>query len=231
MAEAADRAGRNPGDVRLIAVSKTMPVAAVEAALRAGQLEFGENTVQDARGKIPQLEGRGITWHFIGHLQTNKAKFIPGHFSWVHSIDRLALAQKLSRYAERDGTQINALAQVNVTGDPNKHGVAPAMVFALVEQILAANLSGIALRGLMTLGPYAANDAVLHICFAKLRELREGCVERLGLADFTELSMGMTDDYAIAIAEGATLVRIGTAIFGPRPYQRPLASTTPDSGT
>ncbi len=188
----------------------------MEAAVRAGQMEFGENTIQDARTKIPQFEGRGLTWHFIGHLQTNKVKFVPGRFAWVHSIDRFDLAAKLSRHAQRAGEQINGLVQVNVTGESSKYGTTPKDVFALVEQILEAELSGVALRGLMTLGAYTTDEAELRHEFAQLRQLRDACAERFGLNEFTELSMGMTNDYPIAIAEGATFVRVGTAIFGER---------------
>jgi hypothetical protein len=216
LATAAREAQRDPASIRLLAVSKTMPPAAVEAAIRAGQTEFGENTIQDALRKIPLFQGRGLSWHFIGHLQSNKAKLIPGHFSWVHSIDSLALARKLSQACEHHGTQINALVQVNVSGEDSKYGVAPTELSALIEQLLAAELPAIAWRGLMTLGRFNASDDELRSCFAQLRKLRDDCVARFGLKDFSELSMGMTQDFALAIGEGATMVRIGTAIFGPR---------------
>ncbi len=217
--DAAVHAGRNPLDVRLIAVSKTVPRGTVEAAVRAGQTDFGENTVQEALSKFPSLHDLGLTGHFIGYLQTNKAKFIPGHFSWVHSIDRLPLAQKLSRACEGTDARLDTLVQVNVTRDPNKRGVAPESTFELIEQLMAANLTHISLRGLMTLGPYHGDERILHDCFARLRALREECAQRFALPEFTELSMGMTDDFPIAIAEGATMVRIGTAIFGERAYK------------
>jgi len=216
LADAAQRAGRDATSIRLLAVSKTMPPAAVEAAIRAGQTEFGENTVQDALNKIPLFQGRGLSWHFIGHLQSNKAKFIPGHFSWVHSIDNLALARRLSQACEHQGVQIKALVQVNVSGEASKYGVAPAGLYALIEELLKANLPAIAWRGLMTLGRFDASNDELRQCFAQLRTLRDGCIARFGLPDFSELSMGMTQDFALAVAEGATIVRIGTAIFGPR---------------
>lgn len=216
LASAARHAQRDPSTIRLLAVSKTMPAAAIEAALRAGQTEFGENTIQDALRKIPLFQGRGLSWHFIGHLQSNKIKSIPGHFSWVHSIDSLALARKLSQACAHHGTQINALVQVNVSGEVSKHGVAPTELSALIEALLAAKLPAIAWRGLMTLGRFNASDAELRSCFAQLRTLRDDCVARFGLKDFSELSMGMTQDFALAVAEGATIVRIGTAIFGPR---------------
>ena len=217
--DSALRAGRNPDDIRLIAVSKTVPPQAVEAAIAAGQTEFGENTVQDALTKIPIFQDRGLTWHFIGYLQTNKVKFIPARFAWLHSLDRLPLALKLSASADRHGVEINCLVQVNVTGDPNKHGIAQDSVYELIERILEAELKGIRLRGLMTLGPYRADDSALRACFARLRALRDECSARFKLNDFTELSMGMTDDFSIAISEGATMIRIGTAIFGPRPFR------------
>lgn len=214
---AARRAGRDARAIRLVAVSKTQSPEAVAAAAEAGQTDFGENIVQEALPKIEQLSPYRLNWHFIGSLQTNKAKFIPGHFVCLHSLDRLPLAQKLADACTRAGTGIDALLQVNVSREPTKHGVSPEDLYALVEQILVARFASVRLRGLMTIAPYEAREAVLRECFARLRSLRDGCTERFGLADFTELSMGMSADFEAAIAEGATLVRIGTAIFGPRP--------------
>jgi pyridoxal phosphate enzyme (YggS family) len=219
LAAAARQAQRDPASIRLLAVSKTMPATAIEAAIGAGQTEFGENTMQDALRKIPLFQGRGLNWHFIGHLQSNKVKLIPGHFSWVHSIDSLALARKLSQACEHHGVPVNALLQVNVSGEVSKYGVAPTELYALIEELLAAKLPAIAWRGLMTLGRLDASDDELRSCFAQLRTLRDGCVARFGLKDFSELSMGMTQDFPLAIAEGATIVRIGTAIFGPRGHK------------
>ena len=216
IAHAAHEAGRDPASIRLIAVSKTMPPAAVEAARQAGQTEFGENTVQEALGKIASFKDRNLTWHFIGHLQSNKAKLMPDHFSWVHSIDSVALARKLSQTCERKGTCVNALVQVNVSGEASKHGLAPDTLYAVMDELLRAELGGIVFRGLMTLGRFDASDEELRHGFAELRELRDGVQQRFTLSDFSELSMGMTDDYPLAIAEGATMVRIGTAIFGER---------------
>lgn len=216
IADAARQAGRDPAAIRLIAVSKTMPPAVIEAAWRAGQTEFGENTVQDALSKIPAFQDRNLTWHFIGHLQSNKAKFIPDHFSWVHSIDSLALARKLSQACQRKGMCVNALVQINISREASKHGVSPERLYRVMDELLSAALSGIALRGLMTLGRFDADDEELRHGFAQLRDLRDGCQQRFGLSDFSELSMGMTQDYPVAVAEGATMVRIGTAIFGER---------------
>lgn len=220
IAEAARAAGRHPAEVRLIAVSKTQPPQAIREAIAARQLEFGESTVQEALGKIPPLRCYGAVWHFVGHLQSNKAKFIPGHFHWVHSLDSLKLAGQLDRRAREAGVQIQALIEVNVTGDPRKHGVAAAEVEPLIEQWLAAGLANLALRGLMTIGPHPATEGEVRACFAKLRELRDRCRSRFGLRDFTELSMGMSADFPAAIQEGATLVRIGTAVFGERSYMK-----------
>lgn len=217
---AARQAARDPRAIRLIAVSKTMPPVTVEAAFNAGQTEFGENTIQDALSKIPLFNGRGITWHFIGHLQRNKVRLIPEHFSWVHSIDSLPLARKLSHACAKHNVHVNVLVQINVTGELSKHGVSPGDLYPLMEQLLNAELTAISLRGLMTLGRFQASDHELRSCFAELRHLRDRCRQQFGLTDFNELSMGMTQDYPLAISEGATMVRVGTAIFGERPTRK-----------
>jgi hypothetical protein len=212
------RAGRDPAAVKLIAVSKTHPTAELAAAVAAGQLVFGENTVQEALPKIDALRDRGLEWHFIGHLQSNKAKFIPNNFHWVHSLASLKLANRLSQAAPTHRYQLQALIEVNITGDLSKHGVSPDDLFALVEQITAAQPTGIAVRGLMTIGPYPADEHQSRTAFAALRALRDACQSRFGFTDFTELSMGMSNDYIPAILEGATMVRVGSAIFGDRVY-------------
>jgi pyridoxal phosphate enzyme (YggS family) len=221
IAELAIAAGRKPEDVRLIAVSKTHPRAAIEAAVTAGQFEFGENTVQDALGKIPHFAGRDLTWHFIGHLQSNKAKFIPGNFQWLHSLDSAALAPRLSRAAVEKGVTVKSLIEVNITRDPAKHGLAPDSVFPLIEELLKQPLPGIDLRGLMCIGPHPATEPEIRAAFASLRKLRDESQVRFGLPAFTELSMGMSGDYTEAIREGSTMVRVGTAIFGERDYHPP----------
>ena len=218
IADAARAAGRGPEEVRLIAVSKTLPRAYVTAAVQAGQKDFGENTVQDALTKIPHFAGLGLDWHFIGHLQSNKVKSIPGNFTWVHSLHALPLAQRLSRLAHEQHATVNLLIEVNIARDPVKHGVAPEHVPVLIEQLLQANLPGITLRGLMTLGPHPADEQQLRSAFAAVRNLRDDCARRYALPGFTELSMGMSGDYVEAIKEGSTMVRIGTAIFGARGY-------------
>lgn len=219
VAELARSAGRKPEEIRLIAVSKTHPRSAVEAAAAAGQHDFGENTIQDALSKISHFAGRGLTWHFIGHLQSNKAKFIPGNFQWLHSLDSAALAQRLSRAAADKNMSVESLIEVNIARDPAKHGLDPDSVFPLIEELLKEPLPGISLRGLMCIGPHPATETEIRTAFASLRKLRDECRTRFGLPAFTELSMGMSGDYAEAIKEGSTMVRIGTAIFGERDYR------------
>jgi hypothetical protein len=217
----AARAGRPPGDVRLIAVSKTRSPADVAAAVAAGQRVFGENTVQDALTKIPQFAGAGLEWHFIGHLQSNKARFLPGYFQWLHSLDSASLAARVARFAHAQAAVIDALIEVNIAGDPRKHGVTPAQLRPLVDEVLKLNLSGLRLRGLMTIGPHPADEHELRRAFAAVRQLRDDCAREFALPGFSELSMGMSGDFAEAILEGSTMVRIGTAIFGERAYSSP----------
>jgi hypothetical protein len=217
---AARAAGRNPEDIRLIAVSKYMSAEAVQQAMQAGQHCFGENTVQDAQTKlalIEDVEDAANEWHFIGHLQTNKAKLIPGRFSWLHTLDSLKLAKKLSDSVARTSTSLNVLLQVNIANDPDKFGLSADAVYPFAEQLLAADYPGIHLQGLMTIGRRDAGQAQRSADFSALRELGNHCAERFGADYFSELSMGMSGDFEAAIAEGATMVRIGRLIFGPRP--------------
>lgn len=218
LARAAARAGRAPESVRLVAVSKNQPVESVAAAVAAGQRLFGESTVQDALSKIPHFTGQGLEWHFIGHLQANKAKYIAGNFLWLHSLDSFRLAERVARFADAARATVNTLIEVNVTRDPTRHGVLPEKVPELLDQILAARLSGLELRGLMAIGPHPASESEVRTAFAAVRTLRESCVSRHALPAFTELSMGMSGDMEAAILEGSTLVRVGTAIFGERLY-------------
>jgi pyridoxal phosphate enzyme (YggS family) len=206
--------------IRLIAVSKGHRASAIAAAIAAGQKDFGENTSQEALTKIPHFQNQGLKWHFIGHLQTNKAKFIPGNFSWLHSLDKLDLARKLSRRAGEQSATINILIEVNVSRDPKKHGLTAESLPNFIEKYLKENIPALPLRGLMTIGPHGAPEKEIRACFASLRRLRDDCQRRFGLRDFTELSMGMSEDYVEAIKEGATMVRIGTAIFGERNYKK-----------
>lgn len=213
---AATAAGRDPASVQLLAVSKTKPAAMVAEAMDAGQLHFGENTIQDAQTKIPVLADRKPVWHFIGHLQTNKAKFIPGQFQWLHTLHSLELATKLSNRLEMAKAPLNTLIQVNITRDQRKHGLLPDDVDAFMGQLLTAAPSNLKLRGLMTIGLQSTDSTELRKAFSDLRELRDQLASRYGLPLFDQLSMGMSNDYREAIAEGATWVRIGSAIFGSR---------------
>ena len=218
IADTAARAGRRPQDIRLIAVTKTLPAPYVAAAVKAGQRDFGESTLQDALTKIPAFAHEPLTWHFIGHLQSNKAKLIPGHFHWMHSLENTSLAQRLSQRAQEAGTLVHTLIEVNIARDPRRHGVSPEAVFPLLDELLSAPLPGITLDGLMAIGPYPATAMEVRRAFAAVRELRDAVAQRYSLPGFTQLSMGMSGDYAEAIQEGSTMVRIGTAIFGERDH-------------
>ena len=214
---AATSAGRKPDEIRLIAISKTVDSVGVLRAIEAGQHCFGESTVQDALTKLTLMHKPGTEWHFIGHLQTNKVRHIPEHFSWLHTLDSLKLARKLSNHATARGVVINVLLQINVADDPNKFGMPPGGVFAFVDELLRAGLNGVRLSGLMTVGRRESTVADAHRTFAQLRELRDACAVRFGAGLFHELSMGMSGDFETAIAEGSTMVRVGSAIFGERP--------------
>ncbi len=216
IAQSAAAAGRRSQDIRLIAVTKTLPAPYIAAAVAAGQRDFGESTLQDALTKLPVFAHAPLTWHFIGHLQSNKAKLVPGHFHWMHSLESANLARRLSQRAQDAGVLLNTLIEVNITRDPRRHGVAPDAVLPLLEALLEASLPGIALRGLMTIGPYPATQTQQRRAFAAVRTLRDDAAQRYSLPGFTELSMGMSGDYAAAIQEGSTMVRIGTALFGER---------------
>jgi pyridoxal phosphate enzyme (YggS family) len=217
---AAVSAGRNPDDIRLIAVSKFVSSADIIRAIDAGQHIFGESTVQDAMTKLTLMEDPANEWHFIGHLQTNKARHIPVNFAWLHTLDSLKLARKLSNHAESSGVVVNALLQINIADDPDKFGIQPDGVFTFVDELLQADLNGIRLHGLMTIGRREASVADCHRTFSQLRELREACALRFGDGLFRELSMGMSGDFEIAVTEGSTMVRVGSAIFGERPARR-----------
>jgi hypothetical protein len=215
MARACARAGRSPADVLLIAVSKTVPLERIRLAVAAGVPALGENRVQEARAKIEAL-GRPVPWHLIGPLQTNKAKDAARLFDWIHSVDRLELAQELGRRARALGRTADALLEVNVGEEPQKSGVAPAELKRLLDTI--APLAGIRVRGLMAIPPAAEQAEQSRPHFRRLRELRDA-------AGLEHLSMGMSADFEVAIEEGATMVRVGTAIFGPRPPARGVSRT------
>ena len=198
--------------VTIVAVTKGFGLEAVEAALAAGLTDLGENRVQEAVAKIDTPVGRRATWHLIGHLQRNKAKDVPGRFGLVHSLDSAALAEELDRRAATHGATVRALLQVNVAGETEKSGCAPAEAAGLAKQV--AGLPHLALEGLMTIAPLTDDEAAQRRTFRGLRELRDALKED-GLW-LPTLSMGMSGDYGVAIEEGATVIRVGTALFGPR---------------
>lgn len=209
---AAEAAGRDPAEVRLLAVSKTWPAEAVEAAAAAGQRAFGENYVQEGCTKAEALRALGLEWHFIGPLQSNKTRPVAAAFDWVHSIDRLKVAERLSAQRDPHLPPLNVCVQVNVSGEASKSGADPEAAVALAHAVAA--LPRLALRGLMCIPEPSENVILLRARFAGLRALRDR-LNAEGLKLDT-LSMGMSDDLEAAIAEGATLVRVGTAIFGSR---------------
>lgn len=203
---AAERVGRNPDDVTVVAVSKTVEPERIEAALATGQTLFGENKVQEARAKIPLVSGRA-RWHMVGHLQTNKARDAVALFDVIHSVDSVKLAVELDKWAERAGKTQAILLEVNVSGEASKFGLKPEDLKSTVAEI--NGLSRVETQGLMTVAPFSEEIEKARTYFRRLRELRDA----LGLR---ELSMGMTHDFTVAIEEGATMVRLGTAIFGER---------------
>lgn len=214
LAEAAKKAGRAPSDVTLVAVSKLHPASDIAALADAGHLDFGENYVQEAAGKQEALQGLDVRWHFIGGLQSNKAKFVAGNFELVHSVDSLKLAKKLAAKAAERGTVQDVLIQASLAGEEQKSGAEADELERLVAE--ASELDGLRVRGLMTMPPFFDEPERARPFFARLRELREGIGQRLGIS-LPHLSMGMTGDFVPAVEEGATLVRVGTRIFGARP--------------
>ena len=212
---AAAAAGRAGVGIRLVAVSKTFPPEAIRQAIAAGVSDIGENYIQEARNKFEALQGTAVKWHFIGRLQTNKAKQAVRMFDLIHTLDSYKLALELDRYARRLHKIQPVLIQVNVAGEATKAGVAPEEALSLVRQ--AAALENIAVKGLMTMPPYFNAPERVRPFFAALRQLRDRIRhEEIANIGMQELSMGMTGDFEAAVAEGATLVRIGTALFGER---------------
>lgn len=243
IAEAALRSGRDPGDVQLVAVTKTFPVEAILAAWEAGQRHFGENRPEEGAGKIPlitrRLTARELdeaelaagapvrtmpVWHMIGHVQSRKTAMVVDYFDVVHSLDRLKFARRLSALAVEAGREIPVLVECNVSGEVSKYGydaagwekepdVRDALFSALADVV---GLPGLRIEGLMTVAPIAGDAEAVRPIFASLRRLGDALAERFPEVDWHHLSMGMTDDFEIAVEEGATLVRIGRAIFGSR---------------
>jgi pyridoxal phosphate enzyme (YggS family) len=210
IAEHAERAGRDPASITLVAVTKTFPVSRIREAIELGLTTLGENRVQEAMPKIEAIGTSNATWHLIGHLQTNKVKFIEGRFAMVQSIDRVELAAALDR---RLGSPLDVLIEVNVAEEPQKTGALPADLSAIAQVVHQAHY--LRLRGVMTIAPMVSDPEQVRPVFRRLRALRDETSERLGTR-LPLLSMGMTEDYPIAVEEGATMLRLGRALFGPR---------------
>jgi len=212
IAQAAGKVGRAVDEIELVAISKTHDAVKVREAIEAEQRLFGESRVQEARVKIPELPSN-LRWHFVGHLQKNKIRHALPLFELIHSVDSLALAQDINRIAEEDGLHPRVLLEVNVAGEGSKFGFTPEKLREDLENLLA--LPRLSILGLMTIPPIADEAEASRKYFVELRELRDRLQTEFHV-DLAQLSMGMTQDFAIAVEEGATLVRVGTAIFGKR---------------
>ncbi len=210
IAHSAERAGRDPGEVVLVAVTKTVPVERIREAIGLGLTKLGENRVQEALPKIEEIGPGDLDWYLIGHLQTNKVKFIEGRFRMVQSIDSVGLAEALDHRLE---SPLDVLIEVNVAEEPQKTGALPADLPAVARAVNGAE--HLRLRGLMTVAPMVADAEQVRPVFLGLRSLRDTTSQQLGVP-LPVLSMGMTDDYPVAIEEGATMLRLGRALFGPR---------------
>lgn len=218
MAQAAERSGRAAGSVQLVAVTKTLSVATIRAAYDLGLTTFGENRVQEARAKIAELRLLGARWELIGHVQTNKAGQVVTLFDRIESVDSLRLAEVLSARAAAAGRRLPILLEVNIAGEASKSGFAPEELIAAARAIAA--LPAVEPQGLMTVAPLTEEPEAVRPVFRRLRELRDRLREAVpfgGGAGWPELSMGMSDDFEVGIEEGATLVRLGRALFGERP--------------
>ena len=212
ISDAAHKVGRSPGGITLVAVSKTHDAEKVRQAYDAGQPVFGESRVQEARTKIPLLPS-AVRWHFVGYLQKNKIRHALPLFELLHSVDSLELAYDIDRIAEEEGLHPRVLLQVNVSGEGSKHGFSPDNLRSEMEPLL--ELHRLTIEGFMTIPPFAPEAEASRKFFVQLREMRDALEREFG-AKLPQLSMGMTNDFVVAIEEGATLVRVGTAIFGPR---------------
>jgi PLP dependent protein len=215
VAQAARASGRSAQSVTLLAVGKAQPVESLAAAAAAGLRDFGESYLNEAEGKIAALQELGLTWHFIGRLQANKTRPIAERFAWVHALDRLKVAERLAAQRPFHAPPLNVCLQVNLAQEPSKSGVCAAQLPELARAVAA--LPRLKLRGLMCLPPHEADPARQRFWFAQLRTLMEQL--NAGGAALDTLSMGMSADFEAAIAEGATIVRLGTVLFGPRPVQ------------
>ncbi len=219
---AAVSAGRAPDDVTLIAVSKTFGVDRVRAAASAGQIDFGENRVQEALGKCAEASHLNLRWHLVGHLQTNKARKVVEPFAWIHSVDSVELLQRLDRAAAEQGCRPSILIQVDLAGESTKHGATVPTLPAIFDA--AAACRAVRVRGLMLLPPFDEDPEQVRPHFRRLRDVGDGLRhDGVDPAMLEHLSMGMSHDFEVAVQEGATLVRVGSAIFGRRPAPAPSA--------
>jgi len=214
IAAAAERSGRDPSSVRIVAVTKAHPVSAVRAVLAAGLRDIGENRVEELWEKLPLVRDAGVSWHMIGHVQRRKASRAARLATLIHSVDSIRLAEKLSRFGEAEGRRVPVLVQVNVSGEATKGGFAAAGAVDAVGRI--AERAGLRVRGLMTMAPFTGDEAVLRSTFRRVREVMETAAVLPGV-EGCELSMGMSNDYGLAVEEGSTMLRLGTTLLGPRP--------------
>ncbi|NLJ90010.1 MAG: YggS family pyridoxal phosphate-dependent enzyme [Clostridiales bacterium] len=218
--EACNKAGRNRDEVTLIAVSKTQPIDLIEEALEAGIVNFGENKVQELVSKIEVLnedKHKDLKWHMIGHLQRNKVKYIVDKVSLIHSVDSIRLAKQIEKEARKRGVTVDVLIEVNIAGDPDKFGFKEEEVYSATLEI--SRLEHINIKGLMTVAPYVTDPEENRLYFSKMKQLSVDIkAKNIDNVIMDTLSMGMTGDYTVAIEEGATMVRIGTGIFGERDY-------------
>ena len=211
VARAAERAGRSAHEVRIVAVSKTWPIEVIGDAVAAGVTDLGENRAQEFRDKVAVIGDRA-RWHFVGHLQTNKVRYVVGHAELIHSVDRWGLAEAIDRRSHSLGISQPVLIEVNIAGETSKQGVSPERAVALAQEV--AELGSVSLRGLMAMVPRTSDPEASRPYFKELEKLLSEV--RVAVPAATELSMGMTQDFEVAVEEGATIVRIGDAIFGPR---------------
>jgi pyridoxal phosphate enzyme (YggS family) len=221
IAAACVRSGRDPGSVTLLAVTKSQPPEVVRAAAECGQALFGENKIQEAKAKIPLCPSR-LRWHFIGHLQSNKCRDAVELFEMIQSVDSLSLAQEISKRAEQAAKTMPILLEINVARESSKFGYQPEKLLAELKEI--NELRRIEVQGLMAVPPWSAEPEKSRPHFRQLRELKQKCEQILGVS-LPDLSMGMSGDFEIAIEEGATMVRVGTALFGPRPAAQKRVTT------
>jgi pyridoxal phosphate enzyme (YggS family) len=217
---AAKRSRRTVDSVRLVVITKYRTLEEIVEAVEAGVTDIGENRIQEAEQKWLRLRDRNAVWHLVGHLQSNKAKRAVGMFDWIHSVHSPELARRVNRIAEEEGKIQRVLVQVDLAGEETKSGLPAAELFPALEQM--SRLSSLSVEGLMVMPPYFPDPGEVRPYFARLRKLRDSCRDKgLVAGSFSELSMGMSHDFEVAVEEGATMVRIGTALFGERPVRQP----------